>query len=40
MLALMVGLLIPGMMFPALIALAVLGVFTVLQRGFNALSRA
>lgn len=40
MLALMVGLLIPHMMFPALIALAVLGVFTVLQRGFNALSRA
>jgi CDP-diacylglycerol--glycerol-3-phosphate 3-phosphatidyltransferase len=40
MLALMIGLLIPGMMFPALIALAVLGVFTVLQRGFNALSRA
>jgi CDP-diacylglycerol--glycerol-3-phosphate 3-phosphatidyltransferase len=40
MLALMVGLLIPRMMFPALIALAVLGVFTVLQRGFNALSRA
>jgi CDP-diacylglycerol---glycerol-3-phosphate 3-phosphatidyltransferase len=39
-LALMVGLLIPRMMFPALIALAVLGVFTVLQRGFNALSRA
>jgi CDP-diacylglycerol---glycerol-3-phosphate 3-phosphatidyltransferase len=40
MLALMIGLLIPHMMFPALIALAVLGVFTVLQRGFNALSRA
>jgi CDP-diacylglycerol--glycerol-3-phosphate 3-phosphatidyltransferase len=40
MLALMIGLLIPGMMFPALIALAVLGVFTVLQRGFNAQSRA
>ncbi|HEX7247619.1 MAG TPA: CDP-alcohol phosphatidyltransferase family protein [Actinomycetota bacterium] len=40
MLALMVGLLIPGMMFPALIALAALGVFTVLQRGFTALSRA
>jgi hypothetical protein len=27
-------------MFPALIALAALGVFTVLQRGFSALSRA
>ena len=40
MLALMIGLLIPAMMFPALIALAVLGVFTVLQRGFTALSRA
>jgi CDP-diacylglycerol--glycerol-3-phosphate 3-phosphatidyltransferase len=40
MLALMAGLLIPGMMFPALIALAALGVFTVLQRGFTALSRA
>ena len=40
MLVLMAGLLIPGMMFPALIALATLGVFTVLQRGFTALSRA
>lgn len=40
MLALMIGLLIPAMMFPALIALAALGVFTVLQRGFTALSRA
>jgi len=40
MLALMVGLLIPGMMFPALILLSVLGVFTVLQRGYTALSRA
>jgi CDP-diacylglycerol--glycerol-3-phosphate 3-phosphatidyltransferase len=40
MLALMVGLLIPGMMFPALILLSALGVFTVLQRGFTALSRA
>jgi CDP-diacylglycerol--glycerol-3-phosphate 3-phosphatidyltransferase len=40
MLALMVGLLIPGMMFPALIVLATLGVFTVVQRGFTALSRA
>ena len=40
MLALMVGLLIPGMMLPALIALSVLGVFTVAQRGFVALSKA
>lgn len=40
MLALMIGLLIPGMMFPALVVLAVLGVFTVVQRGFTALSRA
>jgi CDP-diacylglycerol---glycerol-3-phosphate 3-phosphatidyltransferase len=40
MLVLMVGLLIPGMMFPALIVLSVLGMFTVLQRGYTALSRA
>ena len=40
MLALMIGLLIPGMMFPALVVLAALGVLTVLQRGFTALSRA
>ncbi len=40
MLALMAGLLIPGMMLPALIALASLGVFTLLQRGSTALSRA
>ncbi|MDH5313876.1 MAG: CDP-alcohol phosphatidyltransferase family protein [Actinomycetota bacterium] len=40
MLALMIGLLIPAMMFPALVALAALGVFTVVQRGFTALSRA
>jgi CDP-diacylglycerol--glycerol-3-phosphate 3-phosphatidyltransferase len=40
MLALMIGLLIPGMMFPALIVLATLGVFTVVQRGFTALTRA
>lgn len=40
MLALMVGLLIPGMMFPALIVLSALGVFTLIQRGFTALSRA
>jgi CDP-diacylglycerol--glycerol-3-phosphate 3-phosphatidyltransferase len=40
MLALMIGLLIPGMMFPALIVLTALGVFTVAQRGFSALTRA
>lgn len=40
MLALMVGLLIPGMMLPALIVLTALGVFTVVQRGFSALTRA
>ena len=40
MLALMVGLLIPGMMFPALILLSALGVLTVLQRGFAALGQA
>jgi CDP-diacylglycerol--glycerol-3-phosphate 3-phosphatidyltransferase len=40
LLALMVGLLIPGMMFPALILLSVLGVLTLLQRGYTALSRA
>jgi len=39
-LALLVGLLIPGMMLPALILLAVLGVVTVLQRGFSALTQA
>ena len=40
MLALMIGLLIPGMMPAALVVLAALGVFTVVQRGFTALSRA
>lgn len=40
MLALMIGLLIPGMMLPALVVLAALGVLTVVQRGFTALSRA
>jgi len=39
-LALLVGLLIPGMMLPALVLLASLGVLTVVQRGFSALSRA
>jgi CDP-diacylglycerol--glycerol-3-phosphate 3-phosphatidyltransferase len=40
MLALMIGLLIPGMMFPALVVLATLGVITIVQRGFSALTRA
>jgi CDP-diacylglycerol---glycerol-3-phosphate 3-phosphatidyltransferase len=39
-LALLVGLLIPGMMLPALLLLAILGVFTVAQRGFSALTQA
>jgi CDP-diacylglycerol--glycerol-3-phosphate 3-phosphatidyltransferase len=39
-LALMVGLLIPGMMPIVLLALAVLGGVTVLQRSFAALTRA
>lgn len=39
-LALLVGLLVPGMMLPALVVLAALGVLTVLQRGFTALTRA
>jgi hypothetical protein len=37
---LLVGLLIPGMMLPALLLLAILGVFTVAQRGFSALTQA
>ncbi len=32
----MMGLLIPGMMLPALVALAVSGVITLAQRGFSA----
>lgn len=39
-LALMVGLLIPGTMPYVLVILAGLGAFTVLQRGFSALSQA
>jgi CDP-diacylglycerol---glycerol-3-phosphate 3-phosphatidyltransferase len=39
-LALLVGLLIPGMMRPVLAVLAVLGAVTVLQRGWSALTRA
>jgi CDP-diacylglycerol--glycerol-3-phosphate 3-phosphatidyltransferase len=39
-LALLAGLLVPGMMRPVLIALAVLGAVTVLQRGWSALSQA
>jgi len=39
-LALLVGLLIPGAMPYVLVILAVLGAFTVVQRGFSALTRA
>jgi CDP-diacylglycerol--glycerol-3-phosphate 3-phosphatidyltransferase len=39
-LALLIGLLIPGAMLPALIVLAALGVFTVAQRSFSALTQA
>jgi len=39
-LAMMVGLMIPGMLLPMLVLLTVLGGFTVLQRGWNALTRA
>jgi CDP-diacylglycerol--glycerol-3-phosphate 3-phosphatidyltransferase len=39
-LALLAGLLIPGAMPFVLVVLAVLGAFTVVQRGFSALSRA
>jgi CDP-diacylglycerol---glycerol-3-phosphate 3-phosphatidyltransferase len=39
-LALMIGLLIPGAMTPILVVLAVLGLVTVLQRGWSALIRA
>jgi CDP-diacylglycerol--glycerol-3-phosphate 3-phosphatidyltransferase len=39
-LALLIGLFVPGMMLPVLIALVVLGAATVLQRGWSALSRA
>ena len=39
-LALLVGLLIPGAMPYVLVILAALGAFTVVQRGFSALTRA
>src|SRR5439155_19163958 len=39
-LALLVALMVPGMMRPVLVALAVLGGVTVLQRGWSALSQA
>jgi CDP-diacylglycerol--glycerol-3-phosphate 3-phosphatidyltransferase len=38
-LALMVGLLVPGTMLPALVLLSALGTMTVLQRGWSALHR-
>jgi CDP-diacylglycerol--glycerol-3-phosphate 3-phosphatidyltransferase len=38
-LALMVGLLVPGTMLPALVLLSALGTMTVLQRGWSALRR-
>lgn len=39
-LAMIVGLTVPGMLLPMLLLLTVLGGFTVLQRGYNALTRA
>jgi CDP-diacylglycerol--glycerol-3-phosphate 3-phosphatidyltransferase len=39
-LALLIGLLVPGMMRPVLVVLAFLGAVTVLQRGWSALTRA
>lgn len=39
-LAMMIGLMVPGMLLPMLVLLTVLGGFTVLQRGWNALTRA
>jgi CDP-diacylglycerol--glycerol-3-phosphate 3-phosphatidyltransferase len=39
-LAMMIGLLIPGAMLPVLVLLAALGTYTVLQRGFSALKGA
>ena len=38
-LAMMIGLMFPGMMLPMLVLLTVLGGFTVLQRGWNAITR-
>jgi len=40
MLAMMVGLLIPGAMLPVLVLLAALGAFTVAQRAFSAITGA
>ncbi len=39
-LAMMLGLMVPGMLLPMLVLLTALGGFTVLQRGWNALTRA
>jgi len=39
-LAMMIGLMVPGMLLPMLVLLTVLGGFTVVQRGWNALTRA
>jgi len=39
-LAMILGLTVPGMLLPMLMLLTVLGGFTVLQRGWNALTRA
>lgn len=38
-LAMMIGLMIPGMLLPMLVLLTALGGFTMVQRGWNALSR-
>lgn len=39
-LAMMIGLMFPGMLLPMLVLLTALGGFTVVQRGWNALARA
>jgi hypothetical protein len=39
-LAMMIGLMFPGMLLPMLVLLTALGGFTVAQRGWNALSNA
>ncbi|HEU4354261.1 MAG TPA: CDP-alcohol phosphatidyltransferase family protein [Actinomycetota bacterium] len=39
-LAMMIGLMFPGMLLPMLVLLTALGGFTVIQRGWNALTRA
>lgn len=38
-LAMMIGLMVPGMLLPMLVLLTALGGFTMVQRGWNALSR-